>query len=840
MEVLQNPFWLIGAHEFTSRDEINDLVEQQSLILEENVCNEARLVLLTPRRRLEAEVGWIFALPVGDKPYLPATLDPQLQAQLQSQQELIVQFLQAAQEWKEAHASSALTSHLNSQHAYGVSFKDQLAQAVQFNPQASSAGDLQSSQPVIFPLNVSFTWQDLKRQEADALSIKVRTLGHQVLQQLAQVANGYGALSVLNVLSLMLECTEFYPGDLMPSHVMVNSDAAVPLASDLSFNNARNNSLNSSCDEPYESDAELNEDGTECKAKSTGVLKIEYLASNANAFDLLWQGAFQCLAGDGSGNGLGGVKSSVNSKSGLGDYLWLMVKALSQLNVPKIITVINLARKQAKVPLVSDLTALEDALSERKHQILHGITTKLSTLTQSELAVYLTNMLTFVQHQDLQLARNSELLHELFDLYEMQSRELFLRQLSWKTQVLPMFGTLPEEIYRLEVPFETLRLAWLLDEAPWRIDLAMQDVFTSSRLWMQRQRPIVMWYLLQERDVKEIKAVATLAELWQALLKVLRNPLRTFYRGDDIACYCWELFKGCGAYEQEFHDNLRRLAESEGPFDKGKLSKGCLEATATAWTRERKVSATKAQWSDDRDGREWREGNGGFEYGNWQQCELRLFDAILQVDEKEIPWADIEVMRYAMDDDFEIVELYSAQGHLLAEIAAKETQLFNRITQALAEHLSEVKFKLKFELSVSLGRELHFGRLHVRWDQEAVIYSEQDLETERVYDLRKGHLVMQDITTLSYRRSELAESEEFWSFSEHQPLDSTIATFREFDNLPLLLNFIVDRWSKQQLNDNPHFQKLRLLLGKPEPNYFGILKSKTQSQSFLDEILRDS
>ena len=59
MELLNNPFFILGATMRDDRRRIMELAEEKSLILDEATVRDARAVLTNPGRRLAAEIGWL-------------------------------------------------------------------------------------------------------------------------------------------------------------------------------------------------------------------------------------------------------------------------------------------------------------------------------------------------------------------------------------------------------------------------------------------------------------------------------------------------------------------------------------------------------------------------------------------------------------------------------------------------------------------------------------------------------------------------------------------------------------------------------------------------------------
>ena len=59
MELMTNPFSTLGATMRDDRRRIMNLAEEKSLVSDEAAVRDARAVLTNPRRRLEAEIGWL-------------------------------------------------------------------------------------------------------------------------------------------------------------------------------------------------------------------------------------------------------------------------------------------------------------------------------------------------------------------------------------------------------------------------------------------------------------------------------------------------------------------------------------------------------------------------------------------------------------------------------------------------------------------------------------------------------------------------------------------------------------------------------------------------------------
>ena len=59
MELLENPFFALGATLRDDKRRILDLAEEKSLVSDEALVRDARAMLSNPRRRLAAEIGWL-------------------------------------------------------------------------------------------------------------------------------------------------------------------------------------------------------------------------------------------------------------------------------------------------------------------------------------------------------------------------------------------------------------------------------------------------------------------------------------------------------------------------------------------------------------------------------------------------------------------------------------------------------------------------------------------------------------------------------------------------------------------------------------------------------------
>ncbi len=59
MDLLQNPFYILGISPCDNRRRIMEQADERSLLLDPNECQEARSGLTNPRRRLSAEVAWL-------------------------------------------------------------------------------------------------------------------------------------------------------------------------------------------------------------------------------------------------------------------------------------------------------------------------------------------------------------------------------------------------------------------------------------------------------------------------------------------------------------------------------------------------------------------------------------------------------------------------------------------------------------------------------------------------------------------------------------------------------------------------------------------------------------
>jgi hypothetical protein len=59
MDILKNPFAILGATLNDNRQRIIELADERSLVIDADMCAEARSILTHPRKRLSAEVAWL-------------------------------------------------------------------------------------------------------------------------------------------------------------------------------------------------------------------------------------------------------------------------------------------------------------------------------------------------------------------------------------------------------------------------------------------------------------------------------------------------------------------------------------------------------------------------------------------------------------------------------------------------------------------------------------------------------------------------------------------------------------------------------------------------------------
>ena len=62
MDILKNPFHILGATTRDNRHSIMELAEERSLLSDADECMEARSTLIHPRRRISAEVAWLIGV----------------------------------------------------------------------------------------------------------------------------------------------------------------------------------------------------------------------------------------------------------------------------------------------------------------------------------------------------------------------------------------------------------------------------------------------------------------------------------------------------------------------------------------------------------------------------------------------------------------------------------------------------------------------------------------------------------------------------------------------------------------------------------------------------------
>ena len=62
MDILKNPFYILGATPRDDRHRIMDLAEERSLLSDADECMTAQSTLIHPRRRISAEVAWLLGV----------------------------------------------------------------------------------------------------------------------------------------------------------------------------------------------------------------------------------------------------------------------------------------------------------------------------------------------------------------------------------------------------------------------------------------------------------------------------------------------------------------------------------------------------------------------------------------------------------------------------------------------------------------------------------------------------------------------------------------------------------------------------------------------------------
>ena len=58
MNFKDNPFWILDASPRDSKRVLHNKAENKSFELPEDICRNAENILLTPKKRLEAELSW--------------------------------------------------------------------------------------------------------------------------------------------------------------------------------------------------------------------------------------------------------------------------------------------------------------------------------------------------------------------------------------------------------------------------------------------------------------------------------------------------------------------------------------------------------------------------------------------------------------------------------------------------------------------------------------------------------------------------------------------------------------------------------------------------------------
>ena len=75
MDILKNPFHILGATTRDNRHSIMELAEERSLLSDADECMEARSILIHPRRRISAEVAWLIGVDPVLSNEMPRHLD---------------------------------------------------------------------------------------------------------------------------------------------------------------------------------------------------------------------------------------------------------------------------------------------------------------------------------------------------------------------------------------------------------------------------------------------------------------------------------------------------------------------------------------------------------------------------------------------------------------------------------------------------------------------------------------------------------------------------------------------------------------------------------------------
>lgn len=598
MNLLSNPFGLLGANEFSKRSEVMELVDLMSLSLDEQECNEARLTLFTPSKRLEAEVGWIYTFYASStkstngsrhpsantstnsaaEPFIKA--DELEQDQVQNLLHKISEFIDLARTWQQSYNIPSYTALCSTKSA----LSNQIVRISQYLE--NDEEDTEKCTFDLFPPCCSYPYQVVDLQN-EPLSQQLQVLGWEIFEHLSKVKDHWAELSKINLLSLMLECSLVYPVDFVPS-----------------------------------------------------------------------------------------VKSR--------DIVFELMRAFEALEISQVLQVINRARQIAGITLLSDESLLQDALNERRFQVIHLVNAKLSQLSHVEQAQYLSHLIFLINRNNLGELVNSTLLSELLKLYTMQCNEFFKLALTLQTsrdfarvgeircyQNNSLWGMLfSRKLYACEQPFMALRLAWWLDFDLPQVKSALDEVCRISLAWLARLQPVIDWTLLNKQDVEEIESLAVLYNMWEMLLSDIYHASCVYPYVQELCDFGLQLFARCGSYKSKFEGRLSFIAFNCPLLKFGKQHRGDLLLQAKA-----------------------------LDPGNLQQkTDVEVYSHMLIAGSYQVSLSDVALMHYEYRYNCETLVLKDKQLHELIALPFKKHNEFKKVVDIVAQRLLAIRFLLKLRV----------------------------------------------------------------------------------------------------------------------------------------------
>lgn len=587
MNLLSNPFGLLGANEFSKRSEVMELVDLMSLSLDEQECNEARLTLFTPSKRLEAEVGWIYTFYASSTKSSESAAEPFIKAdeldkeQVQNLLHKVSEFIDLSRTWQQTYCIPSYTAL----HTPDSSLSNQIVRLSQYLE--SFEEDEKAGSFDLFPACCSYPYQVVTLQN-EPLSQQLQVLGWEIFEHLSKVKEHWAELSKINLLSLMLECTLVYPVDFVPS-----------------------------------------------------------------------------------------IKSQ--------DIVFELMRAFEALELSQILQVINRARQIAGITLLSDESLLQDAVNERRFQVIHLVNAKLSQLSHVEQAQYLSHLIFLINHNNLGELINSTLLSELLKLYSMQCNEFFKLALNLQTyrefarigeircyQSNSLWGMLfSRSLYACEQPFMALRLAWWLDFDLPQVKSAVDEVCRISLAWLARIQPVIDWTLLNKQDVEEVQGLSVLYNMWELLLSDIYHANCVYPYVQEICTFGKQLFARCGSYKGKFDSRVAFIAFNCPLVKFGKQHRGELLLQAKA------LDPDNLQ----------------------QKTDVEVYSHMISAGSYLVSLSDVALMHYEYRYNCETLVLKDKQLNELIALPFKKHNEFKKVVDIVALRLLVIRFLVKLRVS---------------------------------------------------------------------------------------------------------------------------------------------